>query len=82
MIWPDAHFTFLYYRLTSQSEVEFNKASYNNDNNANRFLDNKMKGSTVKADLDQTVELPSHSDISWQLLVNFFNLSKEDLELR
>ena len=67
--------------MTSQSEHEFNEAPDSKNNNKNRFLEDKASRISANGDTI-TIQLQSRSNISWEFLANFFNLTSEDLELR
>ena len=67
--------------MTSQSESELNEASDSNGNYDNRFLERKASRKSANDDTI-TIQLQSSSNISWEFLVNSFNLTTEDLELR
>lgn len=75
-----AHFCYCC-RVTSQSESEFNEAPDSNNNNKNLFLKDKEPRISASGDTI-TIQLQNRSSVSWEFLVNSFNLTTEDLELR
>ncbi|KAJ7381200.1 hypothetical protein OS493_004801 [Desmophyllum pertusum] len=50
-------------------------------NDAKRFVEDNASRRSANDDIDQTIQLQSRSNISWEFLVNSFNLTTEDLEL-
>ena len=68
-------------RVTTQSELEFNKTSDTINNSDDHFLEDKMSRRSANDDAI-TIQLRNRFNISWEFLAISFNLTTEDLELR